>query len=179
MLGDLDALECTVDDLLWRDFRAVSSKPSVDPLREIDALHDAELLDFRVDVRRATAAALFDLRAANLDPGDTAVLVAWGVRHCQMRALSVPASTASVAHYVAASETQITSGGLLAIDLGGDPGLAIEAASAAFFTAYGIGLPERPPDYGGGEALVRPKMQNWHTPIDLLSASFRSTGDRE
>ena len=62
-------------------FREYAGLPEADPLRESDALQEAQLLDVRLDAVRGQVALLFELRMAlQLREPNTGVLVARGVR---------------------------------------------------------------------------------------------------
>ncbi|WP_405692725.1 hypothetical protein [Streptomyces sp. NBC_01185] len=88
-----DTLVVVYDLVVGEDEAAPGSPGSAgrDPLREPDALREAQLLDWRVDRPASTAALLFELRTARqLDEGNTALLVMRGLRSFDWTAGAAP-----------------------------------------------------------------------------------------
>ena len=168
-----------IEDLLWASgLQRYASKPEMDPLRDPDALIEAQLLDVRVHVRTSTAALLFGMwTALQIREGNTAVLVAHGVRSCSWMAERRRGRSSA---WPAGSSGTTLVGGLLNFDIGFLTGarLHLSAESMAFFVGD---VPPRvgpPPDYGDDdEATIRAGLPGWRSEFFPIRAAFLHTRD--
>ena len=164
-----------IEDLLWRPgLEAFASKPDMDALTEADSLTEAQLLDVRIVARTSTVGLLFETRQAQqIREGNTAVLIAHGVRACSWKADRIPRG--SYARTVFVDDPSTATGRLsLSIGMGAKYGarLALDADAAAFFIGEVPGLHEAPPDYGQDEATIRAQLPDWQSQVLILRATF-------
>jgi hypothetical protein len=153
--------------------RRFAAQPEMDPLTEIDALQEAQLLSVRVDAVSSTVAVLFDLRTAlQFMEGNTALIVARDVRDVSWSAEARP--TARTAWNVVASQPNATEG-LLSLSLAFVPQarLSLRTGEAEFYVGDVQDLPDAPPDYGSGdEAAIRAGVADWGSRFAPVHAVF-------
>lgn len=164
----------SVEDLLWSPWPSLTeSRPEMDPLVEVDALQEAQLLDVRVHALSSTVGLLFELRTAlQLREGNTAVLAVHGVR--EFTWLAEPRHYGMTAWSVVSSEPK-SDGRNFSLGLGFMPQsrLRLVAANAAFYVIEVPGLDEEPPDYSGDdEAIIRTRLASWGTPFSPVQAVY-------
>jgi hypothetical protein len=140
----------TIEDLL-RDTLAGAelAMPAMDPLREADALQEAQLLDMRIAAATSTVGLLFEMRTAlQLREGNAAVLVGY-----QARALdwSVAPRQGMTAWTVVGSQPSNEG---LTLDFYPAARLRLAAERAAFFIVNVHGIGDAPPDYMNDSAAV-------------------------
>lgn len=147
----------------------------VDPLTDVDALQEAQVLDVRFDVLSGVVAVLFELRQAlQLREASTGVLVTYGV--CDLT-WTGPARPDSLTAWSVGSSQPVVDKGLLTLTLNmwPHPGarLSLKAESAAFFVGRVPGLPDSPPDYTElDRATVGDQLAGWGSPFEVISAAF-------
>lgn len=169
-LGLLMNIEDLLNDVERRRFAA---QPEADPLTEPGALREAQLLDVRLTAVTSTVGLLFDLRTAlQFMMGNTAVLVAHGVREFRWRA--EPRATARTAWNVVRSEPSGRER-LFFLEVGFVPSaqLTLIAESAEFYVGDIVDLSDIPPDYGSGdESAIEAGLANWRHPFIPTHAVF-------
>jgi hypothetical protein len=145
----------------------------MDPLRERDALQEAQVLDVRLDAVRSAVGLLFELRVAlQLRRPNTGVLVVPNVR-----ALSWDAearSTARTAWNVVGSTPQ-TRERSFGLTLGTSPNarLSLQGGSAAFFAGNVPNLDRIPDYFEDSESVVRAGIAGWHSQFTPDSGLLR------
>lgn len=146
---------------------------AMNPLTEIDALQEAQLLDVRIDALRSTVGLLFELRMAlELQEANTGVLVAHGVREVTWSA--VPRSTSKTAWNVVESVPNPRNG-LFHLFLGmlPDAELRLSATSAQFFIGDVEGIGDVPPNYvDDDEATIQAGIAGWRSRFSPVGAVF-------
>lgn len=165
----------TIEDFLSVDpeLRCYAALPEMDPLTELDALQEAQLLEVRFDTLRSTVGLLLELRAAlQLREANTGVLVGYGVREISWSAQS--RSTSMTAWNIIASvprcEDRLFK---LSLRMLPQAELELSAASAAFYVGDVPGLEGPPPDYvGDNEATIRARLAGWHSAFTPVHAAF-------
>lgn len=163
-----------IEDLFRPDerWRAYASQPEMDPLTEVDALQEAQLLDVRFDALRSTVGLLFELRMAlQLREANTGVLIARGVRDLSWTAGA--RSTDRTAWVVLGSAPEARDR-LFGLSLLTRPKgeLTLLAESAAFFVGDAAGL-DIIPDYGtDDEAIVQANLAGWRSDFAPMHAVF-------
>ena len=163
-----------VEELLWSPGRRGHvALPEADPLREPDALQEAQLLAARVEALSSTVGLLFELRTAmQLREANTAILVARGVHEFTWWA--EPRSTSKTAWNVVGSEPRPTNCPFeIDIDLVPRSRLRLVAESAEFYVGDVEGLELQLPDYGiDDDATVRANLADWRSSFSPMSATF-------
>lgn len=129
--------------------------PEMDPLRENDALQEAQLVDVRVDALRGTLAILFDLRMAlQLREPNAGVIVARGVRDFRWTA---PYRDTPLTAWSADGSLVSQRDGLFSIDFGlwPAPGATLHMSTERAWFVFGSipDLPDTPPDYHESPAV--------------------------
>lgn len=158
-----------IEDLVRRSAQDSIESAPIDPLREEDALQEAQLLDVRLEALSSTICLLFELRTAmNLMDGNTAVLVGRGLRKFEWSAEA--RETDKTAWNVVGSEPR-RADGLFVFRLSFLPvasmWLAIE--SAEFYVGDVPGLLEQLPDYvEDGDATIRRNLPNWGSSFEPI-----------
>jgi hypothetical protein len=165
----------TIEALL-RDVgrRRFGVQPEADPLTEIDALQEADLVEVRIDVASSLVAVLFDLRQAlQFRDVNTGVIVARGIDSVSWSGEG-PQRLARLAHPVMASLPDHRDGrvGLIVECLRGAR-LAVTATSAEFFVGNVAGLPDAPPDFiDDDEVTIAAGMPTWSSLFTPVAATF-------
>lgn len=163
-----------VEELLRKPGRRDHVVPrEADPLREPDALQEAQLLAARVEALPSTVGLLFELRTAmQLREANTAILVARGVREFAWSA--EPRSTDKTAWNVVGSEPK-PAGWPFEMEINFIPQarLQLVAENMEFYVGnvggLGIGLP----DYGiDDDATVRANLAHWQSLFSATGATF-------
>jgi hypothetical protein len=163
-----------IADLATGIHRPAGPRPDVNPLREDDALQEAQLLGVWLDALMGAAALLFELRVAlQLHETNTGVLLARGVRRL---AWSGPERATSRTAWTVGGSKVAASDGLLHLDLGlwPSPGahLQLAAEEASFVTGDVPGLGETPPDYlEDDEETIRSSLPSWDSPFSIVSVA--------
>ena len=165
------------DDLLFADvgLREHAGQPEMDPLREVDALVEAQVVDARFDAVNASLGLLFDLRTAlQLRESNTGVLVVHDVT--EFTWLGTSRAPGRIAHVVAHSEPQHENGEVTFLfRMWPPPGadLRIIGRAASFFAGNAKGLPETPPDYAGtDDSAIRRSIPQWGSHLVINHAVF-------
>jgi hypothetical protein len=167
----------TIQELLRLDpaLRALGAMPEMDPLTEVDALQEAQVLDVRFDALTLTVGLLFELRMAlQLREANTGVLVARGVRELSW---SGPGRAQGLTAWTVGGSVPRPDQGLFRLELGMWPvpgaQLNLLAESAAFFAVDVPGLSEAPPDYTDLDRLgVSAELAGWDSPFEPVHAVF-------
>ena len=163
-----------IEELLQDGSRVSIREPEMDPLREVDALQEAQLLDARVWPLTSTAGLLFELRTAlQFDEGNAALLVVRGLRDFQWKASSVPSILSAL---TVVSSTPGMEDDLFGLRLGFFPDAMsnVRGLGGEFYVLNVLGIGEAPPDYSGGdEKLVQSALPNWASRCSLFQASKR------
>lgn len=178
-----DVLACRPDFAWPRDLR--ERIPShEDPLRVVDALREAQILDVRCECIRMTAGILLEMRTAiDLVGHDAALIVARGVRLCSWdlgereNIACPPEAIYGAAWWVGGSQLEPMSSddGLLELTVACTTStwLRIRAERFDYFPANVPDLPPIP-DYGAGpDHLVRSSIPDWKKPCRLTGYSRR------
>ncbi len=163
-----------VEELIEKQSREYLTHVEVDPLRERDALQEAQLLEVRLGNLSSTASLLLELRSAmNLTvEGNTALLVARGVREFSWSAGARDGER--IAWNVVGSDLQAVEG-LFVFDLDFLPraSLRIAAQSLEFYAGHVDGLLDQLPDYmEEDDATIRANLASWQSSFSPLWATF-------
>lgn len=163
-----------VEELLQNPVRReYVATPEVDPLRQSDALQEAQLLEGRVEALSSTVGLLFELRTAmHLMEGNTALLVARGVREFSWS--SDARNTDKTAWNVVGSEPRyVDELFVLELDFVPNAGLRLVAESAEFYVGDVDRLSEQLPDYGeDDDAEIRANLAGWRSSFVPIWASI-------
>jgi len=152
----------------------VSSAGSLDadPLRVVDALQEAQLLDCKVSPLIATAALLFELRTAlQIDVGNSAVLVVRGLRRFSWSWLAGYKSL--VAASIMSSTPKFDLGSFhMELGLFPDADLVVVGNSAEFYVLEVDGIGKAPPDYVDDDLTsIRGALPTWSSRCTVVQAS--------
>lgn len=144
-----------------------------DPLKERDALEDAQLLDSRVCPIANRAALLFDMRTASYYPtGNSALLVVRGLRSFHWS--GGPQSQNLMAFSVTSSRpSEVASSGLrLELEFFPDGDFSVGGDQVDFYLLEVHGIPEAPPSYPGHHLdQVRHELPRWASACIVLESS--------
>jgi hypothetical protein len=155
--------------------RALGAQPEMDPLSEVDALQEAQLLDVRFDALTLTVGLLLELRMAlQLREANTGVLSVRGVRQLSW---SGPSRATDLTAWSIGSSVPLAEDGAftLTLNMWPAPGaqFTVVADSAAFFAGDVPGLDEVPPDYGALDRVtVRERLAGWDSEFVPVHAVF-------
>ncbi|MFN6118743.1 MAG: hypothetical protein ACK5CE_03755 [Actinomycetes bacterium] len=155
--------------------RALGAQPEMDPLTELDALQEAQLLDVRFDTLTLTAGLLLELRMAlQLREANTGVLWVRGVRQLSW---SGPSRATEMTAWSVGSSVPRAEDGVFSLTLSMWPApgaqLTLVGESAAFFAGDVPGLNEAPPDYGALDVeSVREGLASWDSEFVPVHAVF-------
>lgn len=156
-----------IADLLTEVPPSFGSSTDPNPVRENDALLEAQLLAITVDAARGVTGLLFEMRVAlQIDDGNTGVLVVSGTRRVNWSAPTTFGQRTAwpvVGSEVAATESSFE----LSLGLCTAATLEIEGDAAAFCTGTVPGLGEAPPDYTSREEYIVANVPNWSSEIEL------------
>lgn len=165
-----------IRDLLYPDSGLLQfAVPEMDPLREEDALQEAQVVDVRFDAVSRVVGIIFALRQAlQLREANTGVLVARDVR--EVNWASSGRDTKLTAWPVGSSVPGMKDG-LFEFRLYMWPPpcaqLVLVAESAAFFVGDVPNLRETPLDYGVGDRrLIDSDLAGWESSFEPASAVF-------
>jgi hypothetical protein len=166
----------TIEDLLRpNQTLAPVTAPEMDPLREEDALQEAQLLDVRIDVLGSTAGLLLELRTSlHFTDGNAAVLVIRDPR--EIRWQSAPIGLPLTAFTVVTSRASMEDTGLLtfAVELTPEASLEIYGGEAELYVVEVPEIGDAPPDYSNGSFEgIRDFLPLWSSACSLLQASRR------
>jgi hypothetical protein len=166
-----------IQELLERSQNSISAAaPEMDPLRDVDALREGQLLDFRVVALGSVAALLFELRTSlYFGEGNAGLLVIRGLQ--ELRWYSAPARTPLIAFTVVTSSVSMGDAGLLKIENGFFPEarINIQGREAEFYVVEVPGIGEAPPDYSEGSFEgIKDSLPLWSSTCSLVQASRRS-----
>jgi hypothetical protein len=143
-----------------------------DPLRDVDALREAQLLDSRVYPLTATAALLIELRTSlQFDAGNSALLVVRGLRSFRWNSSAVPLPLMALSVMSSMPEC---SGDSFRTSIGFFPEaeLIVLGDAADFYVLEVEGIGEVPPDYSDGSLTnVQNALPSWSSECSLLQSS--------
>jgi hypothetical protein len=151
--------------------REHAAMPEADALTEIDALQEAQLLDVRLDALRSTVLAALRLPGGVADMGNTAVIVAQGLRRLSWTGQPRGRLTA----WTVVGSEPVASGGMWSLSLAFVPsaGLELEADSAEYFVGNVPGCDEAPPNYTeADDATIRAGLPSWSSTFEPVHAVF-------
>ncbi|MFJ7159813.1 hypothetical protein ACIQUQ_33355 [Streptomyces sp. NPDC101118] len=144
-----------------------------DPLKEPDALQDAQLLDARFCPTANRAALLFDMRTASFYPlGNAAVIIVRGLRSLSWNGL--PQGRSLMAFSVISSQPSLIAdrGWLLNLRFFPDGDCSVGGESAEFHLLEAHGIPEAPPSYPGRHLdEVHHELPSWTSPCTVLQSA--------
>ncbi|MFC9133479.1 hypothetical protein ACFT4A_42495 [Streptomyces sp. NPDC057099] len=156
-----------------QDYRRAPEPIGWDPLKEPDALDDAQLLDCRVCPTANRAALLFDMRGALFYPtGNSALLVVRGVQSFHWS--GAPQENKLMAFSVTSSRPSgaDAEGFRLELEFFPDGEVAVSGVSADFYLLDAHGISEAPPSYPGHELdQVRHDLPSWTSGCTLLQSA--------
>ncbi|MGW3988388.1 hypothetical protein [Streptomyces sp. NPDC004830] len=148
-----------------------------DPLKEPDALDDAQLLDCRVCPTANRAALLFDMRGALFYPtGNAALLVVRGLQ--SFRWSGTPQDKNLMAFSVTSSRPfRVDNGAFrMEVEFFPDGEAFISGMSAEFYLLETHGIPAAPPSYPGHDLdQVRHDLPSWNSDCTLLQSATTGT----
>ncbi|WP_406329887.1 hypothetical protein [Streptomyces sp. NBC_00203] len=159
-----------------QDYRQAPEPIDWDPLKEQDALHDAQLLDCRVCPTANRAALLFDMRTASHYPtGNSALLVVRGLQSFHWS--GAPQQQKLMAFSVMSSRPSgVADGGLrLELEFFPDGDHSVSGDRADFYLLEVHGIPEAPPSYPGRDLdQVRHELPSWNSDCTVLQSATTS-----
>ncbi|MFJ6509295.1 hypothetical protein [Streptomyces sp. NPDC091879] len=145
----------------------------VDPLREADALQEAQLLDSRVCHMTSTAALLFELRTSlQFDVGNSALLVVRGLHSFSWKS---PTKRVPLAALTVVSSAAERSDDSIHARFEFFPKAHLTAVGdlAEFYVLDVDGIEDVPPDYSSGDLKkVEGALPSWSSACSLLQASI-------
>lgn len=145
----------------------------VDPLREMDALQEVQLLDSRVCHLTSTAAILFELRTSlQFDVGNAALFVVRGLRsfdwNLPERRLPLTALTV-----VSSVPGRLSDSFHVRFEFFPKAHLSVVGSLAEFYVLESEGIGEVPPDYSSLDLeQVQDALPSWSSSCSLLQASM-------
>ncbi|MFJ7996638.1 hypothetical protein ACIQ7D_05665 [Streptomyces sp. NPDC096310] len=173
-------MTAVLGDLLWAPTVPPATEAGTgagtNPLRETDALQEAQLLDLRWHALSSTLGLLFELRTAmQFDVGTAAVLMVRGARECAWDAS--PAQSPLTAWNVVGSEPSRAAGSFgMTLSFYPRAGLRLAGESAEFYVVDVPGLGDTPPDYVEAASDISnlgQRLPSWASPFSpLWSASL-------
>ncbi|MFD4524186.1 hypothetical protein ACFWP7_09745 [Streptomyces sp. NPDC058470] len=164
----------SINDLVQtRPYSAVRDSIEVDPLREVDALQEAQLLDSRVCNLTSTAALLFELRTSlQFEVGNSALLVVRGLRSFDWKssAKHVPLTALTV---VSSVPDRLGESFCARFAFFPDAHLAVAGDLAEFYVLELEGIGDVPPDYSNADLKqVQDALPSWSSACSLLQMSI-------
>ncbi|WNZ09096.1 hypothetical protein [Streptomyces sp. 11x1] len=157
-------------------YRPAAESVGWDPLKEPDALEDAQLLDCRVCPTVNRAALLFEMRTASYYPtGNSALLVVRGLRSFQWS--GSPQRQKLMAFSVISSRpSHVVDGGLrLDFQFFPDGDLSFGGECMEFYLLEVHGISEAPPSYPGNDLdQVCRDLPSWNSECTVLQSSSMS-----
>ncbi|MEU5612973.1 hypothetical protein ACI2L4_01900 [Streptomyces sparsogenes] len=144
----------------------------VDPLREADALVEAQLLDSRVCPLTSTAALLFELRTSlQFDVGNAALLVVRGLRSFGWSTPAVPGALAALT-VVSSVPDRRDDSFRMGCEFFPEAQLGVVGDLADFYVLDAEGVGDVPPDYSGADLKrVQGALPTWSSLCSLLQGS--------
>jgi hypothetical protein len=163
----------TVEELLSSAPRRPSRMPEMDPLREADALREAQLLDLRMSALRSTAGLLFEFRTSlQFDEGNAALVIVRDLRDlrwCRERKFSPLTALTVISSLATVGDT-----GAFGIELEffPDASLEVRGGEAEFYVLEVPGIGEAPPDYVESPfEVIGNRLPSWTSVCSVLQAS--------
>lgn len=143
-----------------------------DPLREVDTLQEAQLLDSRVCPLTSTAALLFELRTSlQFDVGNAALLVVRGLSSFGWKS---PAARVPLTAFTVVSSLPDRAAGSFRARFGFFPDAQLDVAGtqAEFYVLEVDGISDVPPDYSGmSQDRIERELPSWSSMCNPLQAS--------
>ncbi|MFG2776011.1 hypothetical protein [Streptomyces sp. NPDC048350] len=163
----------SINDLVRARFQAPDLDPiEADPLREVDALQETQLLDSRVCHLTSTAALLFELRTAlQFDSGNAALLVVRDLNFFEWKSSAAPGPLVS---WTVVSNSPGRRNGGFCVQLGFFPDAQLELAGdlAEFYVLEVDGIGDVPPNYSDMDlGRVQEELPLWSSACRPLQAS--------
>ncbi|MFD7547057.1 hypothetical protein [Streptomyces sp. NPDC059816] len=153
-------------------FSTAADAVEVDPLRDVDALQESQLLDSRVCNLTSTATLLFELRTSlQFDVGNSALLVVRGLRSFDWKS---PVRQGPLAALTVVSSVPDRVGEFFRLRFGFFPEahFAVTGELAEFYVLECEGIGDVPPDYSGMDLKqVQEALPSWSSACSLLQAS--------
>ncbi|MER7080012.1 hypothetical protein [Saccharopolyspora kobensis] len=144
----------------------------VDPLREVDSLQEAQLLDSRVCHLTSTAALLFEMRTTlQFEVGNSALLVVRGLQSFEWKMLS---KQVPIAALTVVSSVPEWSNGRVGVLFEFFPGaqLRVSGDLAEFYVLDVGGIGDVPPDYLSMDPKqLQGSLPSWSSACSLLQVS--------
>jgi hypothetical protein len=164
----------SINDLVHaRPFPKVLGSVEVDPLRDADALQEAQFLDSRVCHLTSTAALLFELRTSlQFEEGNSALLVVRGLRSFDWKSPTkqVPLAALTV---VSNAPDRLGDSCSLRFEFFPEAHLAVAGDLAEFYVLEVEGIGDVPPDYSSGDLnKVQGALPSWSSACSLLQESI-------
>ncbi|MFF3350549.1 hypothetical protein [Streptomyces sp. NPDC002779] len=164
----------SINDLVHaRPYPEFLGSVEVDPLREADALQEAQLLDSRVCHLTSTAALLFELRTSlQFDVGNSALLVVRGLHSFDWKspAKQVPFAALTV---VSSAADRLSDSLRARFEFFPAAHLAVAGDLAEFYVLEVEGIGDVPPDYSSGDVTnIQGALPSWSSACSLLQASI-------
>lgn len=155
-----------------REISALAEAADPDPLREADALQEAQLLDSRVCQLTSTAALLFELRTSlQFDVGNAALLVVRGLRSFGWKSSAAPVPLAAM---TVVSDLPDRAPGSFRARFGffPDAQLDVAGAQAEFYVLEVDGISDVPPDYSAmSQEHIAQELPEWSSMCNPLQVS--------
>lgn len=158
-----------------REIPALVEAADPDPLREADALQEAQLVDSRVCQLTSTAALLFELRTSlQFDAGNAALLVVRGLSSFGWEAspIHVPVAALTV---VSSLPNRTADAFRLRCEVFPDAQLVVAGTRAEFHVLEVEGSSDAPPDYSAlSRERIEREVPSWSSlcnPIQTSSVS--------
>ncbi|MGW0362509.1 hypothetical protein [Streptomyces sp. NPDC002990] len=159
-----------------QDYHQAPEPIGWDPLKEQDALDEAQLLDCRVCPTANRAALLFEMRSAlQYRTGNAALLVVRGLQSFHWS--GAPQQHKLMAFTVSSSRpSRTTDGGFrMELEFFPDGKQSVSGDRADFYLLEAHGIPEGPPNYLGRDLdQVRHELPWWNSDCTVLQSSTSS-----
>ncbi|MFJ2173884.1 hypothetical protein ACIQVO_30320 [Streptomyces sp. NPDC101062] len=169
-------MTAVLGDLLWTPLvpRDAEAGAETNPLRETDALQEAQLLDVRWHALSSTLGLLFELRTAmQFEEGAAAVLMVRGAREFAWD--GSPAGFPLTAWNVVGSEPSRTADSFgMKLSFYPEARLRLTGKSAEFYVVDVPGLGDTPPDYvdaADDTSNLGEELPTWASPFSLLRSA--------
>ncbi|MFI1658594.1 hypothetical protein ACH4ZU_27380 [Streptomyces sp. NPDC020472] len=163
----------SVNDLFKAGFysSALDSAES-DPLRELDALQESQLLDIRVCQLTSTAALLFELRTSlQFEVGNAALLVVRGLRSFGWNSPTVQGPLTAMT-VVSSVPDRINDSFRARFAFFPEARLEVVGDLAEFYVLAVEGISDAPPDYSDSDLKrVQEDLPSWSSVCSPLQAS--------
>jgi hypothetical protein len=164
----------SINDLVHaRSYPEVIGSVEVDPLREADALQEAQLLDSRVCHLTSTAALLFELRTSlQFEVGNSALIVVRGLRSFDWKPPTKQFPLAALT-VVSSTADRLGDSHRARFEFFPEAHLAVSGDLAEFYVLEVEGIGDVPPDYSSGDLKkVQGALPSWSSACNLLQASI-------